>query len=67
MHRRRADRRNNPYKFDNIFLPEKNLDFKSFNLSFIHGYNNTPSITDHNAIPKMKFFLEWLEMEGRQV
>jgi len=65
MHRRGFDRIIKPDYFDNILLPENLQGFKFSIHSLIEGYINTSTRTDLNAIPKLRFFLQWLEMEPK--
>ena len=64
MHRRGRDGRN-PDHFENIYLPKHLPGFKAFIKSLIEGYENTPTRTDPGAIPKLQFFLQWLERDPK--
>ena len=64
MHRRGRGGRN-PDHFENIYLPEHLPGFKAFIKSLIEGYENTPTRTDPGAIPKLQFFLQWLERDPK--
>ena len=64
MHRRGRGGRN-PDHFENIYLPKHLPGFKAFIKSLIEGYETTPTRTDPGAIPKLQFFLQWLERDPK--